>query len=92
MISDKARNWSIFEASTDPPYKTGGVFLFLKISISVFFIKRMVFKSSVDCGILPVPIDHIGSYATIMWFLLNFFSKAELICFFKTLNVCLFAF
>ena len=51
----------MFELSTDPPYKTGGIFLLENIFLSVFFMNFVEVKRSSDVGILPVPIDQIGS-------------------------------
>ena len=52
----------------------------------------MVFDKSLELGIFPVPIDQIGSYATRILFLLNFFSSDLESCFFNILNVWLFFF
>ena len=51
-----------FFGFTDPPYKIFGLFN-LNFFKRLFFIKLTFFSRSTAFGVIPVPIDHIGSYA-----------------------------
>ena len=51
----------MFLSFTEPPYNTIGNFLVLKFDLKLVLIKLNVFLKSLDLGILPVPIDQIGS-------------------------------
>ena len=60
-ISATADNDFIFLLLTDPPYKTLGDFLVLKIFLKSFFINLITACKSLIFGILFVPIDQTGS-------------------------------
>ena len=60
-ISATADNDFIFLLLTDPPYKTLGDFLVLKIFLKSFFINLITSCKSLIFGILLVPIDQTGS-------------------------------
>ena len=49
-----------FFALTEPPYKTLGFFIPI-FFFKTFLIKVILLSSSLSLGIIPVPIDQIGS-------------------------------
>ena len=51
----------IFFDETEPPYKTGTFFLKSFLIKSLIFLKKL--SKYTFFGIMPVPIDQIGSYA-----------------------------
>src|SRR5210317_274851 len=62
---------------TEPPYK---ILIFLKVYFSRILVKNLQISSISDnSGVSPVPIDHKGSYAKIIWSYFSIFLKIVLI-------------